>query len=218
MRSAIGERMIPIMKLRIFLPVMAAFLLGSLMVVASTGAASPGLTYRVALPMLVNDEGVAASPTNGAIVVETATPTGTVTGTATPTGTVTATPTGTVTATPTGTATPPPPPGPGYCGPSPMTVPPPPDGRLAGTLTLNGVAAPAGTLVAVTFNGLPGPYAYTTDAGAYRVDYHLSSEAGCINQGTAAIGIWVGGVTKFTGVTASTAVASILYPFNVATP
>ena len=112
----------------------------------------------------------------------------------------------------------PPPPGPGYCKPSELSVPPPPDGRIAGALTVNGSAAPAGTLVVITFDGKPGQYAYTADSGSYRIDYYVNSGAGCINNGSAVVGVSVGGVNKSTGATVTTTTANIFYAFNVATP
>ena len=141
--------------------------------------------YKVAIPMVARDEGLAAPTPGGGGGGSTLTP---------------------------------PPPGPGYCKPSELSVRPPPDGRIAGSLTVNGSAAPAGTLVAITFDGKPGQYAYTSEAGSYRIDYYIGTSAGCINSGTAVVGVSVGGVNKSTGATVTTTTSAIFYAFNVSTP
>ena len=101
----------------------------------------------------------------------------------------------------TATRRPPPPDGPGYCGPSPG-VPSPPN-AIFGLLTVGFLAAPAETLVTLTFDGQPGPSEYTLAAGGYRVFYAAGGqghEPRCINEVGTQLGLLINGVQINTGV------------------
>lgn len=101
----------------------------------------------------------------------------------------------------TATRRPPPPPGPGYCGPS-AGIPSPPNAIL-GLLTVAFLAAPAETLVTLTFDGLPGPSEYTLAAGGYRVFYAAGGQGQdppCINGVGTELGLLINGVHIRTGV------------------
>ena len=114
----------------------------------------------------------------------------------------------------------PPPPGEGYCAPQPGSGVPSPPNAVIGLLTIGGSPAPAGTLVTMTFNGLPGPSVFTTEPGGYRVLY-AAGGAGqtppCINEVGTEIGVLVNGVLVNSGVHVGPE-ASILLRFDVAIP
>jgi hypothetical protein len=114
----------------------------------------------------------------------------------------------------------PPPPGAGYCAPQPGSGVPSPPNAVIGLLTIGGVPAPAGTLVTMTFNGLPGPSVFTTEPGGYRVLY-AAGGAGqtppCINEVGTEIGVLVNGLLFNSGVHVGPE-ASILLRFDVAIP
>ena len=90
----------------------------------------------------------------------------------------------------------PPPPGPGYCGGGSQGAPTPPN-AVFGLLKIGGVNAPAETLVTLTFNGKPGPSAYTAEAGGYKVQYAAGGQGHtppCINEVGTELGLLVNGV------------------------
>jgi hypothetical protein len=94
----------------------------------------------------------------------------------------------------------PPPPGPGYCGPSNLGPPSPPN-TIFGHFTIGGALAPAGTLITLTFDGNPGPSAYTAAAGGYRIDYSAGGQGHtppCINVVGAKFGFLIDGQTVVT--------------------
>lgn len=84
----------------------------------------------------------------------------------------------------------PPAPDPSYC--PGATNPPSLPVSIFGTLTAGGTPMPAGTLVQVLLDGVVGPGAYTTQAGGYKVDFHVRG-AGCPNKIGAVIGVLVNG-------------------------
>jgi hypothetical protein len=95
---------------------------------------------------------------------------------------------------------PPPPayvPGDTYCGNITGTAPP---NSVIGQFTIAGAPAPAGTVVALAFDGVPGPSRATPAAGGYRVDYSGGS-SGCANQVGAAISVIYAGTAYSTGHT-----------------
>ncbi len=111
----------------------------------------------------------------------------------------------------------PPPPGPGYCVPV-SGGPPAPPNTVIGLFTINGQPAPAGTLITLTFNGLPGPSAFTAAAGGYRVDYAAGGqgrEPPCINEFGSLLGLLVDGVLTDTGVHVGDPVGYLLLIFNL---
>lgn len=116
----------------------------------------------------------------------------------------------------------PPPPGPGYCAPVPGSGIPSPPNAVFGLLTIGGSPAPAGTLVALSFDGNPGPYAYTQEAGGYRVLYAAGGqghEPPCINQVGSIVGLIVNGQSVSSGVPVGPEPgAGIALLFNVAIP
>ena len=112
----------------------------------------------------------------------------------------------------------PPPPGPGYCVPANFGPPAPPN-TVIGLFTINGQPAPAGTLITLTFDGLPGPSAYTAAAGGYRVDYAVGGqghEPPCINQYGTRLGLVVDGVVTDTGVHVGDPIGFLVLIFNLA--
>lgn len=113
----------------------------------------------------------------------------------------------------------PPPPGPGYCG-SSSAGPPAPGNAIFGLLTIGGLPAPAETLVTLTFNGKPGPSAYTLEAGGYRVDYAAGGQGHtppCINEVGTELGLLVNGVHVASGVPVGPE-AGVAFRFDVAVP
>lgn len=142
--------------------------------------------------------------------------------TATPTRTPTRTPTPTLTPAPTSTPTPTPTPTPqrevlsgGASGPAPTPAPTAtptvpavvaggpyckatsgplagPPVRVFGTLMIGGVPVPAGTNVSLAFDGVYGPAEFTTDAGAYAIDFQAGGTE-CANRAGAAISVVVNG-------------------------
>ena len=112
-----------------------------------------------------------------------------------------------------------PPPGPGYCGAS-QSGPPAPANAIFGLLTIGGSPAPAGTLVTLTFDGKPGPSAYTARAGGYRVDYSAGGQGHtppCINQVGTELGLLVDGTLVSSGVAVGPD-AGLAFRFDVALP
>lgn len=67
-----------------------------------------------------------------------------------------------------------------------------PPNSVIGTLTIAGQPAPAGTVVSLAFDGVPGPGRPTTTAGGYRVDYNAAG-SDCANRVGAAITVIVNG-------------------------
>lgn len=118
---------------------------------------------------------------------------------------------------------PPPPSGPGYCGSTPGGPPFPPN-SIFGLLTIGGVEAPKETLVWLTFDGQPGPGAYTLAAGGYRVDYAAGGagrEPRCINEVGSRLGILVDGVNVDAGVIVGAwenGGAGLAWRFDIAIP
>ena len=121
--------------------------------------------------------------------------------------------------TPTSSKPQPPPPGPGYCAPSGQGVPYPPN-AVFGLLTTGGAQAPAGTLVTLTFNGKPGPSAFTAEAGGYKVQYAAGGQGHtppCINEVGSELGLLVNGVHVASGVHVGPE-ATHAYRFDIAVP
>ncbi len=111
----------------------------------------------------------------------------------------------------------PPPPGDGYC-PGDSSSPP---NSVIGLLNIAGQPAPAGTLVTLTFNGLPGPSALTQAAGGYRVDFVPQPnprDPPCINDGASTLGVLVNGVHKPLGITAKEAAAGLVHRSDIDLP
>jgi hypothetical protein len=113
------------------------------------------------------------------------------------------------------------PPGPGYCLPSSdgAAAPYPPN-AVFGLLTIAGADAPAGTFVTLTFNGLPGLYAFTTVAGGYRFNYAGGGQGHdppCINEVGKEIGLLVNGVHTSSGHSVGPS-AGLALRFDVAIP
>lgn len=113
-----------------------------------------------------------------------------------------------------------PPPGAGYCAPAPSSGVPSPPNAVFGLLTIGGAPAPVGTIVTLTFSGLPGPSAAVTDAGGYRVLW-AAGGAGqtppCINEVGTELGLLVNGVLVNTGKPVGPESAPVLR-FDVAVP
>lgn len=119
----------------------------------------------------------------------------------------------------TATRRPPPPAGPGYCGPPPG-VPSPPN-AVFGLLTIGGEQAPAETLVTLTFDGHPGPSEYSLAAGGYRVLYAAGGQGHaprCINEVGTELGLLVNGVQINTGVKVGDETRGTAFRFDVAIP
>jgi hypothetical protein len=98
-------------------------------------------------------------------------------------------------------------------------VPSPPN-AVFGLLTIGGLPAPAGTLVTMTFDGLPGPSEYTSAAGGYRVTYAAGGQGQtppCINEVGAEIGLLVNDVLVSSGVQVGPD-AGLALRFDVAVP
>ncbi|MEX1104486.1 MAG: hypothetical protein WED87_09560, partial [Dehalococcoidia bacterium] len=79
---------------------------------------------------------------------------------------------------------------------SDAAVPYPPN-AVFGKLTIGGALAPAETLVTLTFDGKPGPSAYTLEAGGYKVNYAAGGQGHtppCINEVGTELGLLVNGV------------------------
>ncbi|MBA4180353.1 MAG: hypothetical protein C0506_07185 [Anaerolinea sp.] len=112
----------------------------------------------------------------------------------------------------------PPPPGPGYCGPTP-NGPPFPANTIFGLFTIGGEPAPANTLITLTFDGLPGPSAYTLAAGGFRIDWAAGGggqEPRCINEVGSMMGILVSGV--HTSFEVAVGQSGLAYRFDLALP
>jgi hypothetical protein len=118
------------------------------------------------------------------------------------------------------TAPPPPPPGPGYCEPA-GDGPPSPPNAIFGLFTIGGEQAPAGTLVTLTFDGKPGPSAYTEAAGGYRVFYAAGGqghEPPCINIVGSMMGMTTGGQHLESGAAVGDVQTRLAFRFDVAVP
>lgn len=118
------------------------------------------------------------------------------------------------------TAPAPPPPGLGYCEPA-GDGPPSPPNAIFGTFSIGGEAAPAGTLVTLTFDGKPGPSAYTAEAGGYRVFYAAGGqghEPPCINIVGSLMGLTTGGAHVETGAAVGDVQTRLAFRFDVALP
>ena len=114
----------------------------------------------------------------------------------------------------------PPPPGPGYCEPT-GDAPPSPPNAIFGTFTIGGEQAPAGTLVTLTFDGHPGPSAYTEAAGGYRVFYAAGGqghEPPCINVVGSMMGLTTGDRHIETGSAVGDVQTRLAFRFDVALP
>lgn len=113
------------------------------------------------------------------------------------------------------------PPGPGYCLPSSdgAAAPYPPN-AIFGLLTIGGVNAPVGTMVTLTFGGLPGLTTLTTSAGGYRFNYAGGGQGHdppCINEVGRELGVLVNGVLKSSGYSVGPS-AGLALRFDVAIP
>jgi hypothetical protein len=113
------------------------------------------------------------------------------------------------------------PPGPGYCLPTAdgAAAPYPPN-AIFGLLTIGGVDAPVGTLVTLTFDGLPGLSMLTTSAGGYRFNYAGGGQGHdppCINEVGQELGVLVDGVLKSSGHSVGPS-AGLALRFDVAIP
>lgn len=82
-----------------------------------------------------------------------------------------------------------------YCNTVSATAPP---NSVFGRLRAGGADVPAGTVVTLTFDGVPGPSKATTEAGGYKVNWAAAGE-GCANRAGAAIGVTVNGQHWETG-------------------
>lgn len=114
----------------------------------------------------------------------------------------------------------PPPPGPGYCGASALGPPSPPN-TIFGKFTIGGEDLPALTLVTLTFDGQPGPSAYTAKAGGYAIQYNAGGQGHtppCINQVGTEMGILVNGQLIDSGVKVGDNIAYLIYRFDIALP
>ncbi|MGH2633398.1 MAG: hypothetical protein ACRDG3_08300 [Tepidiformaceae bacterium] len=115
----------------------------------------------------------------------------------------------------------PPPPGPGYCGASTLGPPSPPN-TIFGHFTIGGALAPAGTLITLTFDGHPGPSAYTAAAGGYRIDYSAGGQGHtppCINIVGSRFGFLVNGETAVpTDVNVGDPAAYLVFLYDIAIP
>lgn len=114
----------------------------------------------------------------------------------------------------------PPPAGAGYCAPSGAGAPVPPNAVL-GLLTVAGAPAPAGTLVTLTFDGLPGPSAYTVAPGGYRINYAAGGQGHsppCTNVVGSQIGLLVNGILTESGVAVGDPQGRLVLRFDVAVP
>ena len=112
----------------------------------------------------------------------------------------------------------PPPPGPGYCGTTPNGPPSLPN-AIFGLFTIGGQPAPANTLITLTFDDLPGPSAYTREAGGYRIFWAAGGgghEPPCINQVGTMMGILVNGV--HTSLEVAVGRSGLAYYFDLTLP
>ena len=73
-----------------------------------------------------------------------------------------------------------------------------PDGRVAGALVIDGRPMPAGTVVTLAFDGVPGPSRATDTTGEYRVDFYIGGSS-CANRSGAGISVIVNGVAYSSG-------------------
>jgi hypothetical protein len=90
-----------------------------------------------------------------------------------------------------------------------------PPNAVIGTLTIGGTAAPAGTVVSLSFDGVVGPSRATTAAGGYRVDY-AAGGAECANRVGASIAVIVNGQAFPTGSAVGDGVNPLV--FGIAAP
>lgn len=84
-------------------------------------------------------------------------------------------------------------PGTEYCVRSSSGVPTPPN-TVFGLLEVGGEQVPAGTVVTMTFDGVPGPSEAITESGGYRIDWNAGGQ-GCANQVGSAMALVVDGVS-----------------------
>lgn len=87
-------------------------------------------------------------------------------------------------------------PGGSYC-PSVSAGTSPPN-SVIGLFTVGGNPAPAGSVVAIAFDGVPGPARATTAAGGYRVDYSAAGSE-CANRVGSALSVVYEGIQYPTG-------------------
>ena len=87
-----------------------------------------------------------------------------------------------------------------------------PDGRVAGALVIDGRPVPAGTVVTLAFDGVPGPSRTTDTAGEYRVDFYIGG-SGCANRSGAGISVIVNGVAYSSG--RGVPASGSLVPFSI---
>ena len=92
--------------------------------------------------------------------------------------------------------------------------------RIAGNVTVGGVAAPAGETVTIRFNGAPGPSTTTVvenGVAGYAITYGIAS-AGCANQAGAAITIVYRGQVFSTGQAVPPGNPGVLQIAHIAAP
>jgi hypothetical protein len=82
-----------------------------------------------------------------------------------------------------------------------------PPNSIIGLLVLEGADAPAGTEVMVAFDGVPGPVAATREAGGYRIDFGVSTDASCANKAGAELSVVINGVEYASGRVVGSAAA-----------
>ena len=98
-----------------------------------------------------------------------------------------------------------------YCNTISATAPP---NAVIGTLTIGGAAAPAGTVVSLSFDGVVGPSRETSAAGGYRVDY-AAGGADCANRVGASIAVIVNGQAFSTGATVGGSENPLIFGIDV---
>lgn len=104
--------------------------------------------------------------------------------------------------------------------PSSLDVPSPPN-ALFGLLTIGGQAAPAGTLVTLTFDGKPGPNIYTAAPGGYAFFWSAGGQGHnppCINEVGTEFGFLINGQSIRTGVHVGDPEAYLVFDFDIALP
>lgn len=84
-----------------------------------------------------------------------------------------------------------------YCPPADASSSPP--NAIFGRLLIGGEPAPAGTSVQLTFDGVPGPAAETSEPGGYRVFWYVG-DGSCANRAGAAIAVTVNGIMVPAGI------------------
>lgn len=88
-------------------------------------------------------------------------------------------------------------PGTEYCVRSASGAPTPPN-TVFGLLEVGGQPVPAGTVVTLTFDGVPGKSEAIAEAGGYRLDWNAGGQ-GCANQVGSAMALVVDGVSYAIG-------------------